>query len=823
MESEQRERNVKRMKNINDKKLHMIGNAHLDPVWLWNWQEGFQEVKATFKSALDRMNEDENFIFTCSSAAFYEWVERNHPKMFQEIRQRIKEGRWEVVGGWYIQPDCNIPNGESYVRQGLYSQRYFQKKFGVMAKTGYNVDSFGHNGMLPQILQKSGLENYVFMRPMPLEKGLPSRTFWWKSQDGSKVLTYRIPYEYCSTGKSLETHANRLKCELEEGEDEMMMFYGVGNHGGGPTKENIKSIYELDKREDMPHMVMSTTKEFFDTMRASGREFPVVENDLQHHASGCYSVHSGIKRDNRKSELLLLAAEKWSTVSRLMEEQPYPDDFERAWKGVLFNQFHDIMAGTSIPSAYQDASYLTGEAMAIGQRNLNYALQAISWDINIELDTAMKPIVVFNTHSFSGRMAVDLEVRGLSNDRFELKDEEGNVIPAQRIASEATVNGQSRLLFVTDMPSMGYRVLRLFMNLEEEPKQAEHVSVTENTIENGRYKIEFNTKTGYMSSYLDKELDLEILRREGAQLTVIEDKSDTWSHNVFKFDKELGNMSLVAMKILEKGPVRSAIRIKYKWNESYVVQDFRVYKEMDHVEVKTKIDWREPATILKLKFPVNFNFRKPTYEIPYGYIEKSANGEEEPGQTWIDFTGEHFTKGKMYGLAIANDSKFSYSFDIDEMAVTLLKNSVYAHHDPKKLEADEEYTFVDNGIQEVTLALVPHEGNWKNSDIVQVAAVVNQKPVTIIETFHEGSLPMKKSFLSVDKKEIMVTAMKEAEDGDGVIVRAYETMRHETPCCIDLPFLGRKIDTVFAPCEIKTFKVPYDTKAAVNEVNMLEL
>ena len=224
---------------MKDKKLYMIGNAHLDPVWLWNWQEGFQEVKATFRSALDRMKEDKDFVFTCSSAAFYEWVEKNNPAMFAEIRKRVEEGRWELAGGWWIQPDCNIPSGEAFVRQGLYGQRYFLEKFGKMAVTGYNVDSFGHNSNLPQILKKSGMDNYVFMRPMPLEKGLPGRIFWWKSMDGSKVMTYRIPYEYCSWGKDLEKYTDRLKCELEDGEDELMMFYGVGNHGGGPTKENM--------------------------------------------------------------------------------------------------------------------------------------------------------------------------------------------------------------------------------------------------------------------------------------------------------------------------------------------------------------------------------------------------------------------------------------------------------------------------------------------------------------------------------------------------------------------------------------------------------
>lgn len=361
----------------------MIGNAHLDPVWLWNWQEGFQEAKATFQSALDRMDETEDFRFSCSSAAFFEWVEKNNPAMFAKLRKRVEEGRLELVGGWWVQPDCNIPSGESFIRQGLMGQRYFYEKFGRMATTGYNVDSFGHNGNLPQILKKSGMDNYVFMRPMPLEKGLPCRIFKWQSMDGSEVMAYRIPYEYCTWGKDLEKYTDRLKCELTDGEDELMMFYGVGNHGGGPTKENINSIHTLNDREDMPIMEMETTGSFFDHIRENGKEYPVVIGDLQHHASGCYSVMSRVKRGNRRAEDKLVEAESWSSIAKVVENQPYPVDFNKAWKGVLFNQFHDILAGTSIPSAYEDASYLYGQAMAVGQEGLNYALQAISWDIDI--------------------------------------------------------------------------------------------------------------------------------------------------------------------------------------------------------------------------------------------------------------------------------------------------------------------------------------------------------------------------------------------------------------------------------------------------------
>ncbi|WP_217282882.1 glycoside hydrolase family 38 N-terminal domain-containing protein [Paenibacillus alginolyticus] len=245
---------------MKQKKLYMIGNAHLDPVWLWQWQEGFQETKATFRSALDRMKEYDDFIFTSSSAANYEWVENNDKKMFEEIKKRVREGRWRIVGGWWVQPDCNIPGGESFVRQGLYGQRYFKEKLGVTAKVGYNVDSFGHYGMLPQILLKSGMPYYIFMRPMPNEKGLPGRLFHWESDDGSRVLTYRIPFEYCTWGKDLEKHVRRCMEELKDPFGNLMVFYGVGNHGGGPTKENIDSIKRMNGLPEFPTMEMAAPK-----------------------------------------------------------------------------------------------------------------------------------------------------------------------------------------------------------------------------------------------------------------------------------------------------------------------------------------------------------------------------------------------------------------------------------------------------------------------------------------------------------------------------------------------------------------------------------
>ena len=812
------------------RKLHFIGNAHIDPVWLWRWQEGFQEVKSSFRSALDRMKEYPEFKFTSASSIFYEWIEKSNPAMFKEIQERVAEGRWEIAGGWLIEPDCNIPGGESFARHGLYGQRYFKEKFGKIATVGYNVDSFGHTGSLPQILSKSGLDNYVFMRPMPQEKYLPGRVFWWRSDDGSEVLTYRIPYEYLTWGDSIRKYFERIKGEYLDNAQILSLFYGVGNHGGGPTKEVIESILALNEPDY--ELIMSTTEEFFDDLRKNNIDYPVVHDDLQHHASGCYSVHSQIKKYNRISENSLLTAEKLSTIAHLVKGQPYPDDFDRAWKNVLFNQFHDIMAGTSLLSAYEDARNAHGESIHIADTNTNYAAQAISWDINIPQEDNMYPIVVFNPHSWSSPMVCELEVRGAYDGRIKLVDDKGNVVRAQLVQSES-VTSQRRLLFVADIPSMGYRTYRMYVRQDVTPDFSV-VSATGDVLENKNIRLEFNEATGCIKSFFDKNLGMEFFKGEGARLAVIEDKSDTWSHDVLKFDKEIGNMKPLYTRLVESGPVRSTIRIKYQYNDSYVWQDFRLYHCLDYVEVKVKVDWREPLTMLKVKFPLALNFRKPTYEIPFGHIERSTNGEEEPGQSWLDFSGESPGFGRtdfasnegsgtgMAGLSLANTAKYSYSVDVNEMALTILKNSTFAHHIPATLDPELEYEFMESGMDTFYYALHPHKGSWKEGRILQIAQELNVRPVIIPETYHPGDMPMAKSFLSVNTPQVLISAIKQAEDGDGVIIRAYEAFKQHVDAVIDVGFMGKKITAHFNPCEIKTFKIPYSTDGEITETNLLE-
>ncbi len=799
--------------------LHMIGNAHIDPVWLWTWQEGFQEVKATFRSALDRMAEFDEFIFVASSAALYEWVERSDPAMFAEIQARVAEGRWLPVGGWWIEPDCNIPDGESFVRQGLYGQRYFAEKFGRMARVGFNVDSFGHAGTLPQILKKSGIPYYVFLRPMPYEKSLPSRLFWWEADDGSRVLTFRIPFEYLSWGKALDHHVWRCADEMRDPVDEFMCFYGVGNHGGGPTRANLESIRRLNTDPEYPALVCSTPEAFFDAALSKNWPIPVVHSDLQKHAPGCYAAHSGIKQWNRRAEHRLMAAEKWSLLAARVTGQPYPSDLGHAWKQVLFNQFHDILAGTSLEAAYDDARDAFGEALAIADRGLNYAVQSFSWKVRIEEQEGVKPLVVFNPHTWPVRANVELETYRWAEEAL-LVDDQDQPVPFQAVQSHSTTN-RVRLSFNAELPALGYRTYRLLP--AGGPQPFTPVQASDAVLENARFRLELDPTTGTIASLFDKQAEVEVFAGEAAKAVVIDDPSDTWGHNVFAFDTVIGAFTAASVRLVEHGPAKSVIRVTSAYERSTLIQDFTLYPDRDQVDVHVVVDWREQLKALKLRFPVNVKFMKVTTAAAYGHIEQFANGEETPAQSWVDVSGTSRDREIPYGFSLLNDAKYSLDVNVRDIGLTVLRSPAYANHAPTELKPDGLYSFIDQGIQRFTYSLLPHTGSWETAGTVKRAAELNQRPIVVAETFHpQGELPQAASFIDARPEHILVSVLKQAEDGDDLILRAYETTGAATAAVIRLPHWERTIEAHFAPGEIKTFRIPQDPAQPITETDLLE-
>ena len=811
--------------------LHLIGNAHIDSVWLWPWQEGFQEVRATFRSALDRMAETDGFIFTASSAAMYAWVEEVDPAMFAEIQQRVAEGRWHITGGWWIQPDCNLPAGESFVRQALVGQRYFREKFGVTATVGYNVDSFGHHGMLPQLLAKSGLESYVFMRPEPHEKELPSRLFWWEADDGSRVLAYRLPFTYCPGPNTIAGHIERCAAELRPPAPEGLVFYGVGNHGGGPTREMLAFLTSRMEDRSGPELRFSTPEAFFTDMRAaeqaSGLVITVVHEELQHHASGCYAAHSGVKRWNRQAELALLGAERWSTLAHRIRNVPYPADaLNRGWRQVLFNQFHDILAGTSIKEAYEDARDSFGEAKAMAGWHQNIALQSIAGEVDIPHVERTFPLLVFNPHPWPLRTGVELETGALPEAYALLDAASGEAVPVQEIQPQATVGARSRnrIAFTADLQPLGFHLYRLAPSPASSVVQSSSLRTTGTTIENRHLRLALDTETGEPVELVVKATGTNLLDGP-VRAVVIDDPSDTWSHGVLRFDQEIGAFTASRVELVETGPVRAVLRVWSTHESSRLIQEYVLWEDERQVEVRLTLDWHEHHKLLKLRYPLRLDpvTTTATYEIPYGTIVRPANGEEEPGQTWLDVSGRT-ADGTPAGLSLLNDSTYSYSTLPDELSVTIVRSPIYAHHDPAVPDPDMHYDYLDQGVTERTLALLPHHGDWREAATVRRAAALNARPVVRFEHAHPGPLPASGSFVSVESPgdRVMLGALKRAEDGDGTIVRLVETTGQPSRATVRLPIWDRIIDMSLGANEIKTLLVPDDPVAVVRELDLIE-
>ena len=760
------------------KKVHLIGNAHLDPVWLWQWQEGFAEIKATFRSALDRMKEFEDFKFTSACGAYYMWIEQSDPAMFEEIRARVREGRWCLTGGWLIQPDCNIPGGESFARHALITQRYFLERFGKMAETGYNVDSFGHNGSLPMILQQSRMRHYVFMRPSPEEKPLPAHYFNWESADGSRVDAYRIPFRYNIDGVRNNRGVERFAEIAALGEEsDQMAFYGVGNHGGGPTVALLQEMHRV-----LPsHFVYSTPDDYFAAQTA--KDAPVVCDDLQYHAKGCYSAMAEIKQNNRYAENGLLVAEKLSTLSNYLMDTPYPGEaLCHAWKRVLFNQFHDILGGCSIREAYDDARRSHGEAMAIADRTVNYACQQISWNVDTigahtpgyvseaDAEALGYPVVVFNPHAFT--VTAPVQMRKVYT---RVTDADGREVLSQSVR-DSKVNNKDKYgtAFMATVPALGYAVYRCF-RLAEPCELKGSLRVTERTMENDHLRIAFSEE-GEICSLYDKRTERELLSAPTELALYDDEKNDTWAHGEQFFKDRVAYTVQGSVHMIEQGPVRAGFRTEQCFGESRIVRDYYLHADADAVEVKVKIDFKEKFRTLKLAFPVAGEGHRAYGKIPFGSIERPTDGSEQVCGDWIALQSE------CGGLGVANDSKHSFEADGNVLSLTVLRSALFADHYGQE-ERDEFCEFMEQGEHRFSYSLFA----LRDLAFAQRSSELLQQPLlSVPETFHPGKLPTQYSGMSVSAENVSVTAIKHREVGDGIILRCYETAGQDTDVTVRL-------------------------------------
>lgn len=846
--------------------LHMIGNAHLDPAWMWTWDEGMEAFLATCRSALERMEENGDFIFTCSSAAHYAWVERVEPDLFEAIRRRVAEGRWCIVGGWWTQADCNIPSGEGFVRQALLGQRYFLRRFGRRALTGYSPDAFGHNGGLPQLLAKSGMSGYIFCRPDPTELTLPSPLIRWYSPDGSSVLAYRVPFHYNMYESSVPKKVDDIATAFRDGSNLAAgdvplshfshvwgIFYGVGNHGGGPTREHIAQIVSIgndakntaDTSSSPLRMIFSDPDTFLADITEHSEEFPLPEwrHDLQLNAPGCYSAHSLIKQLNRRSEHELPAAEKFATLASTLLGDPFPlDDLRRAWERVCFNHFHDILCGVAIREALDDAVATYGEALAVATDVSRISRARIARAIDTR--GAGQTLIVFNPHAWDIEEYVTFELwhdidKSLWSEPVDLRitDDDGNEVATQGGYTSGKI-GRDRVAFTfqAQLPAYGWRCWRVHYGeastiTASNDARADDTTTASNvaraddtTLENEFLRIEFSPESGAITRLYDKRIGSDILTEGSALPMAIADSTDTWGHGVEKFDQILGDFGDAEVRLVESGPTHATIRVKNRWRSSWVQQDFRLYHNSDVVHVRAKIFWAEEQVMLKLNFRTEIEKTESWYEGAYSALHYPCDGIERPGGSWCAITGE--LQGRQQSIILANNAKHSYSANGSDFAVTLLRSPSYATHDPHPHHPNEELDYLDQGPQrfDYTLSIASTFSGTPASawltTAAQRAALVNAPPIPLLESAHEGrNLPRHYTSVRTTPSNVLATIIKRSEADDGWIIRLFETSGEPCEATLHLNIIDAEWSGAIGGFEVITL---HFSESGVRKVDLVE-
>ena len=791
--------------------LHIIGHSHIDAAWLWPWKDSADLVLTTFRSALDRMNETPGLRYSHSSTIHYQWVQDADPGMFEEILRRIREGRWEVVGGWPVEPDCNIPSTESFVRHCLYGKRYCSQALNVDVEIGFNPDSFGHAAGLPTILKHAGYKYYVFMRPQEHEMTLP-RLFWWEGPDGSRVLTYHIYGSYDSSVEHLKEATSKV---FPAGSNHGAFFMGVGDHGGGVTKAQIQQILSMRSDPTLPELRWSTAGEYFAAVESSlsPTDIPVVKGELQHHARGCYSACGEQKFQNRRAEHRLVNSESIALVASIFASRKYSTNrFADSWFRVLFDQFHDVLAGTSLFSDYQDARDGIGYACQTAQEIKVLNLEAMSKRIDLR-DVPEGAVFAYNTLPWNRKALLEYRYqprpdKGMEQLYTHLKSKDGVSIALQARPADSMSNFFPRMTAWVDLPPCGYKVF----TIEQGTPPA--------SLPYPQFRRISKDMFGLQSLCADDGTEL---LAANMRLVVIEDKSDTWAHGVSAFRKELGTPQFISCQIVEDGPATRVTRQTLRWQNSQIIADIAEFPEIDALEIRFIIDWHEHEQILKLEVPTRLNSSKVFAKVPGAIIQRIPNGDEEPCQDWVAVEGA--IGAQSYTVALINNSTYSYDCLDGLLRTILIRSAPYARHDPTPAVDGGIFEWEDQGRQERTIWLVRGKGGYIGLSLDRLAQELQTPAEYVLESRHEGTEPWEQSFLEIGPSNVEILALKYPEVGSGVIVRLQERAGRPTTAHMRCHMLGLDQDIPVSAWEIRTLRILPSSSAGarVKVESMLEL
>jgi len=740
-----------------------VGNTHIDIAWQWTIAQTKEKVQRSFSTVLKLMEKYPEYIFMSSQPQLYEYIKEESPEIYEQIKKRVKEGRWEIEGAMWLEADCNISSGESLIRQIIHGKKFIKDEFNVDSNILWLPDVFGYSAALPQILKKSGVDKFVTTKIGWSETNkMLYDTFMWEGIDGTEIFTYFLScarHETVKAGNFYTTYVGRItpsinlgtweRYQQKEFNNDVLVTFGYGDGGGGPTAEMLENGRRLKYGiPGMPMLKMTTAGEFlkraeenFKTSCEKLRRVPkwVGELYLELHR-GTYTSIAKNKKFNRECEFLCLETESLSLINKLLFGESYHKaEFDKNWKRLLLNQFHDIIPGSSIKEVYEDSDR-DYEAVytEVGGIKKNI-LEKIAENVN------KKGILVYNPNSFEASEYIKI------NDEY---------------------------IYAENIPPFGWKVV-------DPESSSDKVIVKADAIESSHYLVKFDDNMNIVSLY-DKDNEREVIKsgENANQLRLFEDyprEWDNWEITSYYKSKmwEINDVSAVEQI---SGNGVGGFKITRKYNNSVINQTILLYENSRRIDFITDVDWHENHVLLKAAFPTTIHTNKANYEIQFGYVERPTHENtswdkakfEVCAQKWGDLSEEG------YGVSILNNCKYGYSADGSEMSLTLIKCGTFPNE------------VADQGHHSFTYSLYPHKDSFKQGKTIEEAYLLN-RPMEALYSDGVGSLPSEYSLVSCDMENIVIETVKESEDGKGMVIRLYDAWDKKSKPTINLGFSAKKI------------------------------
>lgn len=822
-------------------RLHLVCNAHLDPVWLWEWEEGAAAAISTFRVAADFCEEFEGFVFNHNEVALYQWVEEYEPVLFARIQRLVQEGKWHIMGGWYLQPDCNMPSGESFVRQILLGRTYFKEKFDATPTTAINFDPFGHTRGLVQILKKSGYDSYLFCRPDQNDCPLPADDFIWVGYDGSEIIGHRASTFYNSAlGKAHEKVAKWI--ELYKGKETGLMLWGVGNHGGGPSRTDLQILKTLMKENNEYEIMHSTPETYFAELNQSGVKLEHHEKDLNPWGVGCYTSQVRIKQKHRMLENGLYMLEKMissATLQGLME-YPFPE-IHQALQSLLFSEFHDILPGSSIQSVEDTSLRVLDHGLEIVSRLKARAFFALS-NGQKKAEEGEIPILVYNPHPY--------KMQGIFECEFQLQDQNwgdgfslpvvyqnGIQIPSQaeKEASNLSLDWRKHTIFMAELePYTMNRFNCKITMLPQKPLPVLSVKDGKVNFVTNDIKVVINALTGLLDTYEVKGVPY-ILENAFSPL-VMQDSDDSWGTTAKSFAEMDGSFTLMSpeegtrfsgiegtilnsVRIIEDGAVRTVVEALLSYGDSFICLTYKLPKVGSEIEIHVRVHWNEKKKMLKLSIPTNLANASFKGQVAYGVADLPMSGKEAVAQKWIGLFDEQHNQA----ITCINDGVYGSDCQEGEIRISLLRSSAYSGlpiFDRPIVPQDRYMLRMDQGERLYTFWLRGGPSVERKQAIDREALIHNEKPF-VLSFFPAGTGKVQSSFAQLSDDSIQMTAFKKEEKGENYIIRLFEPTGKPCATTLEIPYFSIKQEFHLEKFEIKTLCLDIE-KRELMEVNLME-